>query len=115
MALFLQVTLFFLQPPLLCKNLIPALLLKKNYRQQRFYLTPCYLMLTRWLFLERPVNNVKNYVPINPLTAEWALRALVDFTQSNARRLYSSMGNLLDGKGLIPWYLEHICMQNDLE
>jgi len=26
------------------------------------------------------VNNVKNYVPINPLTAEWALRALLDFT-----------------------------------
>ena len=26
------------------------------------------------------VNNVKNYVPINPLTAEWALRALIDFT-----------------------------------
>ena len=45
-------------------------------------------------------NNVKNYVPINPLTAEWALRALIDFTLSNARRFYSSMGNPLDGKGL---------------
>ena len=33
-----------------------------------------------------------NNVPINPLTAEWAPRALVDFTLSNARRL--------DGKGL---------------
>ena len=47
-----------------------------------------------------PINNVKNYVPINPLTAEWALRALIDFTLSNARRFYSSMGNPLDGKGL---------------
>ena len=28
------------------------------------------------------------------------LRALIDFTLSNARRFYSSMGNLLDGKGL---------------
>ena len=46
------------------------------------------------------VNNVKNYVPINPLTSEWVLRALIDFTLSNARRFYSSMGNLLDGKGL---------------
>ena len=38
---------------------------------------------------------------INPLTAEWALRALIDFTLSNARRFSSSMGNPLDGKGLI--------------
>ena len=37
---------------------------------------------------------------INPLTAEWALRALIDFTLSNAKRFYSSMGNPLDGKGL---------------
>ena len=33
-------------------------------------------------------------------TAEWALRALKDFTLSNAKQFYSSMGNLLDGKGL---------------
>ena len=46
------------------------------------------------------VNNVKNYVPINPLTAEWALRAVIDFALSNARRFYLSMGNPLDGKGL---------------
>ena len=37
---------------------------------------------------------------LNPLTADWALRALIDFTLSNARRFYSSMGNPLDGKGL---------------
>ena len=37
----------------------------------------------------------------NPLTAEWALRALIDFTLFNARRFYSSMGNPLDGKGSI--------------
>ena len=37
---------------------------------------------------------------LNPLTAEWALRALIDFTLSNARRFYASMGNPLDGKGL---------------
>ena len=36
----------------------------------------------------------------NPLTAEWALRALIEFTLSNARRFYSSMRNPLDGKGL---------------
>ena len=36
----------------------------------------------------------------NPLTAEWALRALIDFTLSNARRFNSSMWNPLDRKGL---------------
>ena len=36
----------------------------------------------------------------NPLTTEGALRALIDFTLSNARRFYSSMGKPLDGKGL---------------
>ena len=46
------------------------------------------------------VNSAKNYVPIDPLTAEWALRALIDFTLSNVRRFYSSMGNPLAGKGL---------------
>ena len=46
------------------------------------------------------VNNVKNYVPVNPLTAEWASRAVIDFTLANARRFYSSMGNPLHGKGL---------------
>ena len=46
-------------------------------------------------------NHVKNYVPINPFPAEWVLRALIDFTLSSARRFYSSMGNPLDGKGLI--------------
>ena len=43
---------------------------------------------------------VINSLRINPLTAEWALRALIDFTLSNARRFYSSMGNPLTGKGL---------------
>ena len=47
-----------------------------------------------------PINNAKNYVPINQLTAEWALRALIDFTLSDARQFYLSMGKPLDGKGL---------------
>ena len=37
---------------------------------------------------------------VNPFPFEWVLRALNDFTLSNARRFYSSMGNILDGKGL---------------
>ena len=45
------------------------------------------------------VNSVKNYVLINPLTAEWGLRAVIDFALSNARRFYLSMGNPLAGKG----------------
>jgi len=31
---------------------------------------------------------------LNPSTAEWALRALIDFTLSNAERFYSSMSQL---------------------
>ena len=42
----------------------------------------------------------KTTTSLNPLTAEWALRALIDFALSNTRRFYSSMGNPLDGKGL---------------
>ena len=34
----------------------------------------------------------------NPFPFEWVLSALIDFTLSNARRFYSSTGNLLDGK-----------------
>ena len=37
---------------------------------------------------------------ISALTAVGALRALIDFTLSNARRFYSSMGNPLAVKGL---------------
>ena len=47
-----------------------------------------------------PINNVKTYFPINPFPFEWVLRALIDFTPSNARRFYSSMKIFLDGKGL---------------
>ena len=46
-------------------------------------------------------NTISDEWYVNPLTSEWALRALIDFTLSNARRFYSSMarGNPLDGKG----------------
>ena len=36
----------------------------------------------------------------NPLTAVGALRALIDFTLSNARRFYSSMGDPLAVKNV---------------
>ena len=45
------------------------------------------------------------YTLFIPLTAEYALRALIDFTLSNARRFYPSMGNPLDGKGLFDFKL----------
>ena len=45
------------------------------------------------------INNFKLYVPINALTAVGALMTLLDFTLSNARRFYSSMGNCLAVKG----------------
>ena len=38
---------------------------------------------------------------LNSLTTKWALGALMDFTLSNARWFYSSMGNPLARKGLI--------------
>ena len=44
---------------------------------------------------------------VNPLTVEGALRALLDFTLSNARRFYLSMGNPLDGKGLTGIEITH--------
>jgi len=44
--------------------------------------------------------SVGDWIMLNPLTAEWALRTPIDFTLSNARRFYSSMGNLLAVKGL---------------
>ena len=44
----------------------------------------------------QPINYF-SWEDVNPLTA---LRALIDFTPSNAKRFYSSMGNPLAGKGL---------------
>ena len=40
---------------------------------------------------------------VNPLSAEWALRAFNDFTLSNARWFYMSMGNPLAGKQCSPY------------
>ena len=45
-------------------------------------------------------SALKRKKGLNPFPAEWVLRALIDFTLSNARRFYSSMGNPLDGRGL---------------
>ena len=56
----------------------------------------CLLSVALLLFIS---ISYKTFL-INRLTVEWALRALIDFTLSNARRFYSSMGNALDGKGL---------------
>ena len=47
--------------------------------------------------LESPLEERRK---LNPFPFEWVLRALIDFTLSNARRFYSAMGNLLDRKGL---------------
>ena len=45
-----------------------------------------------------PLTTSKTF-PINALTAVGALMTLIDFTLSNARRFYSSMGNRLAVKG----------------
>ena len=55
------------------------------------------------------------FFPINLLTAEWTLRALIDFTLSNARRFYWSTGNPLDGKGLKITSDENGCDKVDIE
>ena len=81
-----------------------------DHRRTRLSEYKTFVKMSR-LLRRRPIFGLKSSViihqtwtavlpPFNPLTAEWALRALIDFTQSNARRFYSSMGNPLDGKGL---------------
>ena len=47
-----------------------------------------------------------DFLQHSPLTAEWALRALIDFTLSKARRFYPSMGNPSAGKGLTGSFLK---------
>ena len=59
--------------------------------QQTNHIKSC--SLTRW-------RQVLSSSLLNPFPSEWVLRALIDFTLSNARRFYSSTGNLLDRKGL---------------
>ena len=49
---------------------------------------------------------------INPLTGEGALRALVDFTLSDARRIYSSIRNPLALKELSHWPTSKMHRQN---
>ena len=57
--------------------------------------------LVKWSELRRNLESGKLITTtVNPFPFEWVLRALIDFTLSNARRFYSSMGNLLDGKEL---------------
>ena len=41
------------------------------------------------------IKQGKDHYKINPLTAEWVLRALIDFTLSNARRFYMFSGEPL--------------------
>ena len=56
------------------------------------------------------LNYSVNKVPTNPFRSVGALMTLIDFTLSNARQLYSSMGNPLAVKGLIQWegQIKHI-------
>ena len=56
------------------------------------------LMAASFDWLTDTVSN--HLIRVNPLTAEWVLRALIDFTLSNAKRFYSSMGNPSAGRGL---------------
>ena len=46
------------------------------------------------------INNAKN---INPSVSVSALMTLIDFTPSNARRFYSSMGNCSDTERFFLW------------
>ena len=49
------------------------------------------------------INNAKNYVPVNPSVSVSALMTLIDFTLSNARRFYSSMGNSSETERFFLW------------
>ena len=61
----------------------------------------------RWSLSWTNIHHWRCSLSLNPLTPDWALRALIDFTLSNARRFYSSMGKPLDGKGLINYSSMH--------
>ena len=50
-------------------------------------------------FFSRTRENGLNIHISNPFISQGAHRALIDFTLSNARRFYSSMGNPLAVKG----------------
>ena len=52
------------------------------------------------LHISLPGRALQIVFNFNPFPSKWVLRALIDFTLSNARRFYSSMGNLSDRKGL---------------
>jgi len=67
------------------------------------------MMLNYLLSLLHNMNKRQTYKhfqsPLTALSAVGALRALIDFTLSNTRRFYSSMGSLLSVKGLIAMLL----------
>ena len=60
----------------------------------------CWFSVIWLLNDELKIDADKTRFP-NPFPSKWVLRALIAFTLSNARRFYSSVGNLSDRKGLI--------------
>ena len=74
---------------------IPSL--KRLVRATKFVVNPAQLEST---IRSVGLQDRKHRILFNALTAVGALMTLIDFTLSNARRFYSSMGNLLDGTGL---------------
>ena len=64
-------------------------------------LIPCPKTALKYKHLASIADGITPYQEnLNTLTAERVLRALIDLSLSNARRFYSSMGNLLHGKEL---------------
>ena len=50
-------------------------------------------------YFEQPLRDLRGISGLNALTNVGALRIVIDFTLSNARRFYSSVGNPLAVKG----------------
>ena len=84
--------------------LVHGLLMRFVLIQGGAYYCYCAYVLRISRYSSFPIGDAYKYshifVRFNPFPSKWVLRALIDFTLSNARRFYSSMGNLLDRKGL---------------
>ena len=70
---------------------------KKPVPRNKFTIKPSFYIRSNSEIDNNNKNDINIYV--NPLTAVGALRTLMDFILSNARRFYSSMGNPCQSTG----------------
>ena len=75
-----------------------------SFRVLFFLIDSCKALLiiyhVKWRYIKWKLLLLLTTFPFNPFTAVSAHRALIDFTLSNARLFYSSVGKPLAAKGL---------------